>query len=139
MTTFTTSKGKLALFFGGFSYRIGYVRLDESKRWRCIKDNCPGTISTDSENGNIAVLHVHNHAPNEDLVLARHTISRLRMRAELETTAMGLIGASRFAHSYFAYSIFAHSNFRVQFRPFQFRPFHFHPLFFQSESFRVSF
>lgn len=57
---FRTEKGKDAVTFRGYCYRLDRVDTD-GVYWQCLQDSCRRRIKTDSRRANPAVLTEHNH------------------------------------------------------------------------------
>lgn len=91
--TFETKYRKDGILHNGFGYTTESKRLaDGSLLWKCVKRTCKARLQTDPEYRNPRLRgQDHDHLPDPEACAIRSTISRMRQRAETETTSIATI------------------------------------------------
>ncbi|KAL3688401.1 hypothetical protein R1sor_014710 [Riccia sorocarpa] len=89
---FKTSRGRDAISFNGYSYRLDRRSASGDLFWRCLKEGCRGRLQTDVEMSQPVVRgadHSHPSSVEDDMIRVAYT--RMRERAAYETTPIPLI------------------------------------------------
>jgi hypothetical protein len=92
MSGIKTTKDKPVLVHERHMYRFDRSSADNGKFWRCVRDGCLGRIKTDDRDVFVCYRNdFHNHLPDEDQIRVREVVSKLKERAEAETTPITAI------------------------------------------------
>ena len=87
-----TAKGKTALYFNGFKYRLDSThQSSQTKNWRCTNSDCSGRLITSLNNDNPRATKPHKHAPFPDSAQRDLALTRIKSRAEKETLSLPVI------------------------------------------------
>ncbi|KAL3687476.1 hypothetical protein R1sor_013785 [Riccia sorocarpa] len=84
---FKTSRGRDAISFNGYSYRLDRRSASGDLFWRCLTNGCRGRLQTDEEmNQPVVRGGDHSHPSSIEDGMIRVAYTRMRERAVAETT-----------------------------------------------------